>query len=101
MQVIAAVRFIISDVMTLYSVFLFMPLITPLSIISCLSLQSNPQQLFYERLQNLLLPSHTYGVVSGGDPAHIPDLTWKKLKDFHTHHYHPSNARFFSCQPYV
>jgi hypothetical protein len=66
-----------------------------------LSVQSNPQQLFYERLQNLLLPSHTYGVVSGGDPAYIPDLTWKKLKEFHSHHYHPSNARFLDYLPVV
>ena len=57
---------------------------------------SNPQQLFSEINQNLLLPSHTYGIVSGGDPVHIPDLTWEELKAFHTKHYHPSNSRFYT-----
>lgn len=57
---------------------------------------SNAQQLFAEKNQNLILPSHTYGVVSGGDPFCIPDLTWDKLKAFHTQHYHPSNSRFYT-----
>lgn len=57
---------------------------------------SNAQQLFAEKNQNLLLPSHTYGVVSGGDPLCIPDLTWEKLKAFHTQYYHPSNSRFYT-----
>ena len=58
--------------------------------------QSNPQSLYMQEALNQLLPSHTYGVVSGGDPAHITSLTHKQLKDFHAKHYHPSNARF-SC----
>lgn len=57
---------------------------------------SNSQNIYQQALENRLLPSHTYGVVSGGDPEDIPDLTWKKLKEFHTTHYHPSNARFFT-----
>lgn len=43
-----------------------------------------------------LLPSHTYGNCSGGDPPKILDLTWKRLKDFHAKHYHPSNSRFYT-----
>ena len=43
-----------------------------------------------------LLPSHTYGNCSGGDPLKILDLTWKQLKDFHAKHYHPSNSRFYT-----
>ncbi|ELU02149.1 hypothetical protein CAPTEDRAFT_179632 [Capitella teleta] len=54
------------------------------------------QQLFAQKLQNLLLPSHTYSVVSGGDPIDIPNLSWQQLKDFHASHYHPSNSRFFT-----
>ncbi|CAH1789315.1 unnamed protein product [Owenia fusiformis] len=57
---------------------------------------SNPQHLFCEAVQNHLMPSHTYSVVSGGDPIHIPDLTWSHLKDFHASHYHPSNSRFYT-----
>lgn len=57
---------------------------------------ADSQRLFMQKLQNGLLPSHTYGVVSGGDPLSIPSLTWQQLKDFHAYHYHPSNARFYT-----
>lgn len=57
---------------------------------------SSQQNIFVEAVQNKLLPSHTYGVVSGGDPQCIPDLTYEHLKNFHKTHYHPSNARFFT-----
>lgn len=57
---------------------------------------SDPHQIYAQEAQNLLLPSGTYGVVSGGDPKFIPDLTWKQLKAFHEDHYHPSNSRFFT-----
>ncbi len=43
-----------------------------------------------------LFPGSTYANNSGGDPEHIPDLTWQDLRDFHALHYHPSNARFFT-----
>lgn len=54
------------------------------------------QRMFGESLLNNILPSHTYGVISGGDPLHIPELTYEKLKEFHSRYYHPSNARFYS-----
>lgn len=57
---------------------------------------SDNQNIFYESLMNNLLPSHTYGFVSGGDPLHIPDLTYEFLKEFHRKHYHPSNSKFYS-----
>lgn len=57
---------------------------------------SNPEALFATHHQSLLLPSHTYGNVSGGDPLAIPDLTWKQLKAFHKTHYHPSNSKFYT-----
>lgn len=64
---------------------------------------ADSQRLFMQKLQNGLLPSHTYGVVSGGDPLCIPQLTWEHLKQFHTYHYHPSNAYFYTYgdQPLV
>lgn len=43
-----------------------------------------------------LLPGSTYANNSGGDPSDIPDLTWQDLKDFHSRHYHPSNASFYT-----
>ncbi|KAJ7408688.1 pitrilysin metallopeptidase 1 [Willisornis vidua] len=54
------------------------------------------ERIFAQHVQNKILPDHTYGVVSGGDPLCIPDLTWEQLKQFHATHYHPSNSRFFT-----
>ncbi|XP_043239224.1 presequence protease, mitochondrial-like isoform X1 [Amphibalanus amphitrite] len=57
---------------------------------------SDRHRVFAERVQNALLPSHTYRHCSGGDPLHIPELTWEQLKQFHATHYHPRNCRIFS-----
>ena len=43
-----------------------------------------------------LFPSTTYHYNSGGDPAHIPDLSYEQLKEFYRTHYHPSNAIFMT-----
>ncbi|KAK3756442.1 hypothetical protein RRG08_040347 [Elysia crispata] len=42
--------------------------------------------------QNELLPSHTYGILSRGDVAHIISLTHQQLQDLDAEYYHPSNA---------
>ncbi|KAK9504632.1 hypothetical protein O3M35_010922 [Rhynocoris fuscipes] len=57
---------------------------------------SENQSIFSEALLNNILPSHTYGVVSGGHPHHIPSLTYQDLKSFHKKYYHPSNCRMYS-----
>lgn len=49
-----------------------------------------------EKMLNTILPDHTYGYVSGGDPIEIPNLTHKELVEFHQKYYHPSNAKIFS-----
>ncbi|XP_011297414.1 presequence protease, mitochondrial [Fopius arisanus] len=54
------------------------------------------QTIFAEKLLNSLLPSHTYGVCSGGLPLEIPNLTHDFLKDFHSKYYHPSSSKIFS-----
>jgi len=56
---------------------------------------SSPDTMLRELSQQSLYPDITYGLDSGGDPKHIPDLTYEQLKDFHERHYHPSNARLF------
>ncbi len=48
-----------------------------------------------EHSKRVLFPDTTYGVDYGGDPRHIPELSWKQLLDFHRKFYHPSNARIF------
>ncbi len=56
---------------------------------------SSPDSMLRELSQRSLYPDITYGLDSGGDPRHIPDLTYEELKAFHQRHYHPSNAKFF------
>ena len=57
---------------------------------------ADSQQLFGRTLLSKLLPSHTYGICSGGLPENIPDLSWNELKEFHRTHYSPDNAKFYS-----
>ena len=56
---------------------------------------ANPETLLRHELRRMLFPDNTYRFVSGGDPAHIPELTFEKYKEFYFRHYHPSNARIF------
>ncbi|XP_067633018.1 presequence protease, mitochondrial [Eurosta solidaginis] len=57
---------------------------------------SENSSVFSQNLLNNLLPDHTYGFVSGGNPLEIPKLTHKNLVDFHSKYYHPSNARIYT-----
>jgi Zn-dependent M16 (insulinase) family peptidase len=43
-----------------------------------------------------LFPTSTYHFNSGGDPEHIPDLSYEQLQAFYRSHYHPSNAVFMT-----
>ena len=56
---------------------------------------SSPDGVLETRVFNSLFPRHIYGVDSGGDPRHIPDLTYENFKAFHETYYHPSNAFIF------
>jgi Zn-dependent M16 (insulinase) family peptidase len=42
-----------------------------------------------------IMPDTPYGFESGGNPEHIPELTWEGLKDFHRTRYSPANCRIF------
>ena len=56
---------------------------------------SNPDSVAFWETMKLLFPDCCYSNESGGDPAHIPDLTFEAYKAFHARYYHPSNARIF------
>ncbi|MGD8371319.1 MAG: insulinase family protein [Syntrophobacterales bacterium] len=56
---------------------------------------SSPDRVLAEYSQQSLFPNHTYGLDSGGEPQHIPSLTFEKFQSFHQKYYHPSNARIF------
>ncbi len=57
---------------------------------------ATPQAAMQRNLGRTLFPGLTYENESGGDPEHIPDLTWEELRRFHAAHYHPSNAYFYT-----
>jgi Zn-dependent M16 (insulinase) family peptidase len=54
---------------------------------------SSPDGMLAEWSQRSLFPDTAYGFDSGGDPKHIPELTYSAFKSFHERFYHPSNAR--------
>jgi len=56
---------------------------------------SSPDRRLGEYSQRALFPNHAYGVDSGGDPKHIPDLTFEQFLAFHKNYYHPSNAYIY------
>jgi Zn-dependent M16 (insulinase) family peptidase len=57
---------------------------------------SSAVSTLWQTLTKYLFPSTTYHFNSGGDPEHIPDLSYRELKAFYETHYHPSNAVFMS-----
>jgi presequence protease len=59
------------------------------------AMSSVPSTLWHT-LCKYLYPSTTYHYNSGGDPEHIPDLSYEQLQHFYRHHYHPSNAIFMT-----
>ena len=56
---------------------------------------SSPDSVLATWSQRCLYPDSTYGVDSGGDPKHILDLNYDKLRAFYRRYYHPSNARLY------
>ncbi len=56
---------------------------------------STPDSVIFENMQQKLYPDTTYGVNSGGDPDHIPELTYEAFLDFHRRYYHPCNSYIY------
>lgn len=56
---------------------------------------SSPEQVLYRMITTTLFPDTTYSVESGGDPDHIPELTYEQFLDFHSRYYHPSNSYIY------
>ncbi len=59
------------------------------------AMSSVPSYL-WQKLCEHLFPTTTYHYNSGGDPEHIPDLSYEQLKNFYRTHYHPTNAIFMT-----
>jgi Zn-dependent M16 (insulinase) family peptidase len=62
---------------------------------------ASAERLLNAATNSALYGDHVYGMVAGGDPVHIPDLTHKGLLSFHRSKYHPSNSYtvFFGNDP--
>src|SRR5215217_3797138 len=56
---------------------------------------SSPDGILETRVIESLFPKHLYGVDAGGDPRHIPDLSYQNFKNFWETYYHPSNSFIF------
>ncbi len=56
---------------------------------------SSPDTLLESEMNRRLFPDTCYRFVSGGDPAHIPELTYEQFSAAHKRLYHPSNAYLF------
>lgn len=56
---------------------------------------SSPESILDNCTQKTLFPDNCYGKDSGGDPVHIPELTYEKFLDFHKTYYHPSNSYIY------
>lgn len=54
-----------------------------------------PDALLEGEMNRLLFPDTCYRYVSGGDPAHIPELTYEQFIAAHSRLYHPSNSYIF------
>lgn len=56
---------------------------------------ASPDTRMLSEMNRSLFPDNCYGFESGGDPKHIPDLTYEKYVENYRRFYHPSNARIF------
>ena len=56
---------------------------------------SSPDEVLFSKIQQTLYPDTSYGVESGGDPDHIPELTYEQFLEFHKRYYHPVNSYIY------
>ena len=56
---------------------------------------SSPDEVLQTAIAQVLFPDNTYSKNSGGDPDHIPELTYEHYLDFYHKYYHPSNSYIY------
>ena len=56
---------------------------------------SSPDEVLSTVIQQTLFPDNTYSKDSGGNPDHIPELTYEAYLDFYHKYYHPSNSYIY------
>jgi hypothetical protein len=57
---------------------------------------SSTNSVLWQTISKYVFTTTTYHFNSGGEPDHIPDLSYQELLDFYKSHYHPSNAVFMT-----
>lgn len=57
---------------------------------------SDADNLFATRHNQQLMRGTAYANISGGDPRHIPGLSYDDLVQFHRKHYNPANSLLYS-----
>ena len=56
---------------------------------------SSPDDVLEREILNSLFPDNAYSEESGGDPDHIPELTYEHYVEMHKTYYHPSNSYIY------
>ncbi|MCR5666165.1 MAG: insulinase family protein [Eubacterium sp.] len=56
---------------------------------------SSPDEILNKQIYASLFPDTTYSKDSGGDPEHIPELTYEDYLSFYHRYYHPSNSYIY------
>ena len=56
---------------------------------------SSPDEILETAIMQALFPDNTYSRDSGGNPEHIPELTYEAYLDFYHKYYHPSNSYIY------
>jgi hypothetical protein len=56
---------------------------------------SSPEEVLQNQIYKALFPDNTYSRDSGGNPVHIPELTYEAYLAFYHKYYHPSNSYIY------
>ena len=56
---------------------------------------SSADDVLNRQILNSLFPDTCYANESGGDPLHIPELSYEEYLDFHRRYYHPCNSYIY------
>ena len=56
---------------------------------------SSPDDMLGDEIVGALFPDTVYAHNAGGDPKHIPQLSYEEYLEFHRKYYHPSNSYIY------
>ena len=56
---------------------------------------SSPDEVLHHEIMRSLFPDNTYSQSSGGNPVHIPELTYEQYIEFYHKYYHAANSYIY------